>query len=91
VQTVDGWVYTTVIDLYSRKVVGYAVADHLRTSLIIEALAAAPRRTSARRDGRRHISWMAGTPRRPQRALHLRAPSSGDRRIRSLDVITANV
>jgi transposase InsO family protein len=30
-----------VIDLHSRKVVGYAVADHLRTSLIVEALAAA--------------------------------------------------
>jgi putative transposase len=30
-----------VIDLHSRKVVGYAVADHLRTSLIIEALGAA--------------------------------------------------
>lgn len=42
VRTVEGWVYTaTVIDLHSRKVVGYAVADHLRTSLIIEALAAA--------------------------------------------------
>jgi putative transposase len=42
VRTVDGWVYTaTVIDLHSRKVVGYAVADHLRTGLIIEALAAA--------------------------------------------------
>jgi putative transposase len=42
VRTVDGWVYTaTVIDLHSRKVVGYAVADHLRTSLIIEAHAAA--------------------------------------------------
>ena len=42
VGTVDGWVYVaTVIDLYSRKVVGYAVADHLRTSLIVEALAAA--------------------------------------------------
>jgi transposase InsO family protein len=42
VRTVDGWVYTaTVIDLHSRKVVGYAVADHLRTSLIVEALAAA--------------------------------------------------
>ena len=41
-QTVDGWVYTaTVIDLHSRKVVGYAVADHLRTSLIVEALFAA--------------------------------------------------
>jgi putative transposase len=42
VRTVEGWVYTaTVIDLHSRKVVGYAVAEHLRTSLIIEALAAA--------------------------------------------------
>jgi putative transposase len=42
VRTVDGWAYTaTVIDLHSRKVVGYAVADHLRTSLIIDALAAA--------------------------------------------------
>ena len=42
VRTVDGWAYVaTVIDLHSRKVVGYAVADHLRTSLIIEALAAA--------------------------------------------------
>jgi putative transposase len=39
---VDGWVYTAmVIDLHPRKVVGYAVADHLRTGLIIEALAAA--------------------------------------------------
>jgi putative transposase len=42
VRTVSGWAYVaTVIDLHSRKVVGYAVADHLRTSLVIEALAAA--------------------------------------------------
>jgi putative transposase len=42
IRTVQGWVYTaTVLDVHSRKVVGYAVADHLRTSLIIEALAAA--------------------------------------------------
>jgi transposase InsO family protein len=42
VRTVKGWVYTTtVIDLHSRKVVGYAIADHLQTSLITEALAAA--------------------------------------------------
>jgi hypothetical protein len=42
IQTVDGWAYVaTVIDLHSRTVVGYAVADHMRTSLIIEALAAA--------------------------------------------------
>lgn len=42
VRTVDGWAYTaTVIDLHSRKVVGHAVADHLRTSLVTDALAAA--------------------------------------------------
>ena len=42
IRTVEGWVYTaTVLDLHSRKVVGYAVADHMRTSLITEALAAA--------------------------------------------------
>ncbi|MGH3502997.1 MAG: IS3 family transposase [Nocardioidaceae bacterium] len=42
VATVDGWAYTaTVIDLHSRKVVGHTVADHLRTSLVIEALSAA--------------------------------------------------
>jgi putative transposase len=41
-QTVEGWAYTaTVIDLHSRKVVGYAVADHMRTSLITDALTAA--------------------------------------------------
>src|SRR6476660_2853323 len=41
VRTVEGWGYTaTVIDLHSRKVVGYAVADHLRTTLVIDALAA---------------------------------------------------
>jgi putative transposase len=42
IRTVQGLVYTaTVLDVHSRKVVGYAVADHMRTSLIIEALAAA--------------------------------------------------
>ncbi|PQM73980.1 hypothetical protein C5Y44_09040 [Corynebacterium sp. J010B-136] len=28
----------TVIDLYSRKLAGFAIADHMRTSLVIEAL-----------------------------------------------------
>jgi putative transposase len=42
INTVDGFVYTaTVIDLYSRMVVGWAVADHMRTSLVTEALDAA--------------------------------------------------
>lgn len=34
-----GWVYlAVVIDLYSRAVVGWALADHMRTSLVTEAL-----------------------------------------------------
>lgn len=39
IATVDGWVYlATVIDLHSRKIVGWALADHLRTSLVTDAL-----------------------------------------------------
>ena len=39
IQAWNGWVYlATVIDLYSRKVVGFAIADHMHTSLITEAL-----------------------------------------------------
>ena len=39
VKTWDGWAYmATVIDLFSRKVVGWAVADHMRTSLVTDAL-----------------------------------------------------
>jgi putative transposase len=39
VQTWDGWAYlATVIDLHSRRVVGWAVADHMRTDLVTDAL-----------------------------------------------------
>lgn len=39
VKTWNGWAYlATVIDLYSRKVVGWAVDDHMRTSLVTDAL-----------------------------------------------------
>ena len=39
VKSWDGWVYlATVIDLHSRRVVGWAVADHMRTTLITDAL-----------------------------------------------------
>ncbi|WP_433527467.1 IS3 family transposase [Nocardia pseudovaccinii] len=50
VKTWAGWAYiATVIDLHDRAVVGWAIADHMRTSLITDALdmALARRRPSA--------------------------------------------
>jgi putative transposase len=39
ISTWEGWAYlATVIDLSSRKVVGWALADHMRTELISDAL-----------------------------------------------------
>ena len=38
--TWEGWLYlATVIDIASRRVIGYAIADHLRTELVSDALA----------------------------------------------------
>jgi transposase InsO family protein len=42
VRTWEGWLYlATVIDCYSRKVIGWAMADHMRAPLIGDALAMA--------------------------------------------------
>lgn len=42
VPTLEGWLYLAVVlDLHARKVIGYATADHLRTSLPLDALAMA--------------------------------------------------
>jgi putative transposase len=39
IKTWTGWAYlATVIDLHSRAVVGWAIADHMRTELVIDAL-----------------------------------------------------
>lgn len=39
IKTWTGWAYlATVIDLHSRAVVGWAIADHLRTELVTDAL-----------------------------------------------------
>ena len=39
IDTLEGWLYVVVIlDMFSRKVVGYAMADHLRTELVLSAL-----------------------------------------------------
>jgi putative transposase len=39
VATWEGWLYlATVLDCHTKKVVGYAMADHLRTSLVTDAV-----------------------------------------------------
>jgi putative transposase len=39
VWTSQGWIYVAMImDLYSRQIVGWAIDDHMRTSLCVEAL-----------------------------------------------------
>jgi len=44
VHTWQGWMYlATVIDCYSKAVVGWAVADHMRTELVIDAIEMAAR------------------------------------------------
>ncbi|TWE15304.1 transposase InsO family protein [Kitasatospora atroaurantiaca] len=44
IPTQEGWLYlATVIDIASRRVVGWATADHLRTELVADALRAACR------------------------------------------------
>ncbi|MFI9825560.1 IS3 family transposase [Streptomyces sp. NPDC052013] len=45
IPTDEGWLYlVTVIDIASRRVVGWATADHLRTELVADALRTACRR-----------------------------------------------
>lgn len=41
-RTGEGWLFlATVIDLYSRRVIGWSIADHMRTELVANALDAA--------------------------------------------------
>jgi transposase InsO family protein len=44
IPTWQGWLYlATVIDCFNREVIGYAMADHLRTSLVADAVTMAAR------------------------------------------------
>jgi putative transposase len=39
IRTWEGWLYlATVLDCFSKKVIGYAMADHMRTELVADAL-----------------------------------------------------
>lgn len=67
-RTAEGWVYcAAVIDVYSRRCVGWSIADHLRTELVIDALDMArwrrhPTGTIVHSDrGTQYTSWLFGT------------------------------
>ena len=49
IKTWEGWLYlATVLDCHTKQIVGYAMADHMRTSLIIDALKMADRKIKIR-------------------------------------------
>lgn len=65
----EGWVYCAVVlDAYSRRIVGWSIADHLRTELVLDALDMAcsrrnpsPGTTIAHSDhGCQYTSWAFG-------------------------------
>ncbi|KYH44906.1 IS3 family transposase, partial [Branchiibius sp. NY16-3462-2] len=67
-RTGTGWVYCAVVlDVFSRRVVGWSIADHLRTELVIDALDMArahrkPIDTIVHSDrGTQYTSWLFGS------------------------------
>jgi transposase InsO family protein len=53
-RTWEGWVYLAAVqDAYSRRIVGWSMADHMRAELVVDALemAVARRRPAARDAG----------------------------------------
>ncbi|WP_420873173.1 IS3 family transposase [Mycobacterium kubicae] len=66
-RTCEGWIYAAVVlDVYSRRVVGWSIADHLRTELVADALDMArlrrkPVGTVVHSDrGTQYTSWLFG-------------------------------
>ena len=60
----------TVIDCYSRRLAGWAVADHMRTELVVDALRGRPRPAAApRRGDLPQPITDPSTPRRPSPTL----------------------
>ncbi len=49
IRTWEGWLYlASVMDCYSRRIVGWAMADHLHADLVVDALRDGRRSTTAR-------------------------------------------
>ncbi len=61
-----GFLYlATVIDLHSRRLAGWAIADHMRTDLVIDALTAAQRTRGSLHGAIMHTDHGANTRRSP--------------------------
>lgn len=67
-RTSEGWVYcAAVIDVFSRRCVGWSIADHLRTELVVDAIDVArwrrkPVGTIVHSDrGAQFTSWLFGS------------------------------
>jgi putative transposase len=55
IRTWEGWLYlATVIDCFNREVIGYSMADHMRTELVTDALDMAARNHNLAEDGIMH-------------------------------------
>lgn len=78
VHTWQGWMYlATVIDCYSKAVVGWAVADHMRTELVTDAIEMAARNIRIPKDAIFHSDrgsqYMSYEYRRTLKRLGLRS------------------
>lgn len=67
-RTGEGWLYcAAVIDVYSRRCVGWSIADHIRTELVVDAIDMArwrrrPTGTIVHSDrGAQYTSWLFGS------------------------------
>jgi putative transposase len=70
VRTGEGWLYLAAVqDLFSRRIVGWAMAPHMRSELVVAALEMAVRR---RRPGKGTIHHF-----RSRRAVHRAAVRPG--------------
>jgi putative transposase len=62
-RTWEGWLYLVAVeDLYSRRIVGWSVADHMRTELVVDALQMA----LARRRPKPGLTFIATKDRSPR-------------------------
>ena len=78
IPTGEGWLYlATVLDLGSRRLLGYSMATHMRTSLISRRSRDGSRR-QRRRDGRDHLPLGSWQPISCHESSPRRSPATSD-------------